>query len=49
MTKFILGLLLGLSIASAAADFAIDQPNGQVAIIKATVSNGIQTITVACQ
>lgn len=49
MIKFLAGLLLGLSIASASADFVIQQPNGTFATIKATVASGVQTIVVACQ
>lgn len=49
MIKFIAGLLIGLSITTASADFLVQQPNGTFAVIKATVVGGVNTIVVACQ
>lgn len=49
MIKFIAGLLIGLSISAASADFVVQQPNGTFATIKATVASGVNTIVVACQ
>lgn len=49
MIKFIAGLLVGLSISAASADFLVQQPNGTFATVKATVSGGVNTVVVACQ
>lgn len=49
MIRFILGLVLGLSVASAGADIAIQQPNGSFAVLSTVVAAGIHTLVIKCQ